>query len=71
MPQVSGIDVYREVEAKYPELSRRFIFLSGGAYTQAARTFLDATGARCLDKPVEMPTLIGIIAKALAAREPR
>ncbi len=65
MPQVSGIDVYRSVEQTYPELAPRFIFLSGGAYTASARAFLEASGARCLDKPVEVPTLVAIISEAL------
>ena len=69
MPMVSGIDVYRSVEQTYPELAKRFIFLSGGAYTPSARAFLEASGARCLDKPVEVPTLVAIISEALAARD--
>jgi signal transduction histidine kinase/CheY-like chemotaxis protein len=51
MPIVTGMDVYAAVEARWPVLSERFAFMTGGAFTPRARAFLDACGRPRLDKP--------------------
>ena len=41
MPEVSGIDVYREVTARRPELASRFVFMTGGAFGGATADALE------------------------------
>jgi len=57
MPDVSGADVYDEVTAARPELADRFVFMTGGAFTQHGREFLQSVSAAVLSKPFDLPLL--------------
>jgi CheY-like chemotaxis protein len=63
MPSVSGIDVYERVKAVRPELARRFVFMTGGAFTPRMRKFLDASTNPRLDKPFSAAQLRRAIEK--------
>lgn len=54
MPGLSGIDVFQEVAKCRPEIASRFVFMTGGAFTPAARDFLKQTPLVCLDKPFDL-----------------
>jgi len=54
MPGVSGMEVFSRVSEQYPELASRFVFMTGGAFTQEARKFLKQTPLVCLEKPFEL-----------------
>ncbi len=51
MPGKSGIDVYRDVQTRFPERCHSFIFTTGGAYQAEAVRFLQEVDAPCLEKP--------------------
>ncbi len=51
MPELSGMDVYDAVARLRPELLRRFVFMTGGAFTERARAFLQDPDVRRLEKP--------------------
>jgi signal transduction histidine kinase/ActR/RegA family two-component response regulator len=51
MPEITGIDVYREVHAMGRGLEKRIVFLTGGAFTEQARGFLATVPNHRLDKP--------------------
>jgi len=51
MPEMTGMDLHAELERAYPEMARRTVFLSGGAFTPAARDFLARVRNARLDKP--------------------
>ena len=54
MPQMSGIDLFRETALRFPELASRFVFLTGGAFTPAVRSFLAKTpGLTVIEKPFD------------------
>ena len=57
MPGMTGMDLFLELAAKAPEISHRVGFLTGGAFTPAAKSFLDGLPGRCLDKPFDAPSL--------------
>ncbi|MGB3049453.1 MAG: response regulator [Polyangiales bacterium] len=54
MPEVSGMDVFRQVSKRRPELASRFVFMTGGAFTRQSRSFLKKTQLTCLEKPFEL-----------------
>ncbi|MBW2188528.1 MAG: response regulator [Deltaproteobacteria bacterium] len=54
MPQVSGMEVFRRVCEQCPDVASRFVFMTGGAFTQPAREFLERTPVLCLEKPFEL-----------------
>jgi DNA-binding NtrC family response regulator len=57
MPLVSGMDLYERVVARRPEMASRFVFVTGGAFTERARAFVDKVGAPVIDKPFELRVL--------------
>jgi PAS domain S-box-containing protein len=63
MPGLSGIDVFETVRARRPELAGRFVFMTGGAFTPKARSFLERHEGESLSKPFALKEL-----RALAAR---
>jgi CheY-like chemotaxis protein len=57
MPEVTGMDIYEELVQSKPDLSKRILFMTGGAFTERARTFLDSVPNRHLDKPFDLAQL--------------
>ena len=55
MPEMSGIELYAAVP---PALAERVVFLTGGAFTDKSRAFLDAPGRLVLEKPFDPPQLL-------------
>lgn len=57
MPDMTGVELYAEVESKQPEMARRMLFFTGGAFTAATREFALRMAARCLTKPLDLGEL--------------
>jgi two-component system, cell cycle sensor histidine kinase and response regulator CckA len=51
MPEVTGMDVFNEVQRSRPGYEERMVFMTGGAFTLAARQFLESVPNVRLDKP--------------------
>jgi CheY-like chemotaxis protein len=49
------------VARKYPALANRVVFMSAGAFTQAAQRFLEAGRYRCIAKPFDRQQLLQAI----------
>jgi CheY-like chemotaxis protein len=70
MPDVNGTDVYHRATELRPELAERFVFMTGGTYTAAARAFLDVRGRARIDKPFDLNELRNLVAeRVLHARQ--
>ena len=54
MPDVSGQRVFEAVERDYPDLVSRFVFMTGGAFTERAQAFLEQHRGRAIEKPFTM-----------------
>jgi PAS domain S-box-containing protein len=54
MPDVTGMELYRTVPV---EVRDRIIFMTGGAFTSSAASFLDTIDNLCLEKPIELRVL--------------
>lgn len=57
MRGVSGMDVYRTVQSARPQLARRMVFMTGGAFTAESKDFLEAVPNMMLEKPPDIPAL--------------
>jgi CheY-like chemotaxis protein len=68
MPVVSGVDVYESVKANTPELASRFVFTTGGAFTERAKRFLASVANPCLEKPFNSKELKRLIATSTVNR---
>lgn len=54
MPEMTGMDFHEAVVARWPEFAARFVFMTGGAFTPAARSFLDRVPNPRLEKPFHL-----------------
>jgi CheY-like chemotaxis protein len=61
MPQMTGMDMYRALQQQSPVHAERMIFMSGGAFTPAAREFLDKVTNQRIDKPFDLQSLRTLI----------
>jgi PAS domain S-box-containing protein len=61
MPGMTGPELYREACRMRPELSTHFIFMTGGAFTDWAREFLERTRCPVLDKPFTVASACRVI----------
>lgn len=67
MPDMTGMDFYEALREVAPDQRRRVVFLTGGAFTERARTFLEAVSSRRLVKPFDAGTLLKLVAEVLAS----
>jgi hypothetical protein len=61
MPISSGVELHAELLRTLPDQAASMIFLTGGAFTPGARSFLDGIPNARLEKPFESKTLIDLV----------
>lgn len=66
MPDVSGLDVWEKLGALDPKQQRRFIFMTGGTFTERARRFLDDVKPPVLEKPFTASAFANLLAQLIA-----
>ena len=67
MPDVSGENVYRAVSERSPGLLPRFVFMTGGAFTERAQEFLAQFAGRQLEKPFNIDEVEVLLSELTAA----
>jgi len=67
MPDVSGAAVYESVKQTHPELVSRFVFMTGGAFTERAREFLEQHRGAQLEKPFNINDVERILRQITAS----
>ncbi|HET7825157.1 MAG TPA: ATP-binding protein [Anaeromyxobacter sp.] len=70
MPGMTGMDLHASLQESAPDVAARMVFLTGGAFTEAARAFLDRVPNACLAKPVDKGSLRDVVAQAVRAASP-
>ncbi|MCD6352196.1 MAG: PAS domain S-box protein, partial [Armatimonadetes bacterium] len=72
LPGMDGPTLYHLAARRRPELTRRFLFVTGDTVSEASRQFLQTTGAPALNKPFELDELHTAVASVVAGlRDPR
>jgi signal transduction histidine kinase len=66
MPVMTGMDLHEWVAARDPALADRFVFVTGGAFTQRSRDFLDRAQVSWVEKPFEPERLREAVRAAIA-----
>ncbi len=61
MPGIDGKQVYEKVKASNPQLTDRFIFLTGDIISEETRTFLQESGNCYIAKPFSKETLLDTV----------
>lgn len=69
MPVMSGMELYEEVQRTVPEQAKRFIFLTGGAFTPKGQAFLDQVSNPRLDKPFDNHSLKVLVRERIQNRK--
>jgi CheY-like chemotaxis protein len=64
MPKLSGRQIYETLQVRRPELASRIMFMTGGAFTEAASDFLGKFPASIM-KPFDVRELVDAIEKRL------
>lgn len=67
MPEISGIDVYTWVEAHAPAMAPRFVFMTGGVFSDQSREFLARVSCERIEKPFDMARLRSVVEQVCAA----
>jgi PAS domain S-box-containing protein len=65
MPDMTGIEFFGELEARFPAHARRTVFTTAGVRDARSAEFLSAMPGRCLQKPVSLRTLLAVIGASL------
>jgi len=63
MPVMTGMDLHAEVMRLDPCLARRFVFMTGGAFTPRGRAFLETVANPCLEKPIDIGRLRRVVSR--------
>jgi signal transduction histidine kinase/ligand-binding sensor domain-containing protein/ActR/RegA family two-component response regulator len=69
MPEMTGLELYETLARELPGQAGRLVFLTGGAFSEAAHASLETTRRPCLDKPFEPEELRRRIHALLEALE--
>jgi PAS domain S-box-containing protein len=61
MPQMTGMELHDAVLRLDPAQARRMVFLTGGAFTQSARDFIESVPNRRIEKPFDLKALRNLV----------
>jgi PAS domain S-box-containing protein len=65
MLDMPGEAVFEWVSERHPELARNIVFITGGATTASARSFLERTQNRVIQKPIDVDKLRELVRRTL------
>jgi signal transduction histidine kinase/CheY-like chemotaxis protein len=61
MPEMTGMDLYARIREAAPAVAERMVFLTGGAFTDGARRFLESVPTKMLTKPFDLDELRRVV----------
>jgi CheY-like chemotaxis protein len=61
MPQMTGMELHDKAVGIDVDQARRFVFVTGGAFTPRARSFLDSNANHRIEKPFDVQGLRAIV----------
>ncbi len=65
MPGLGGQGLYQQVEERFPQLARRFVFVTGDYTRPETRAFIEQTGCPAVSKPYDLEALVSAVRIAL------
>jgi two-component system NtrC family sensor kinase len=68
LPNLDGLEIYRVLQRKRPNLVGRLAFITGDTLSAEIQSFLTETGALCLEKPFLPADVIGLISRLAPQR---
>ncbi len=70
MPDLTGMNVHDAVVETQPETAERMVFVTGGTFTEEARSFAARHAGRCLFKPFDTALVKGAVERIMAEKGP-
>jgi len=70
MPDMTGMDFYEQLSRTVPEQAQKMIFMTGGAFTEQAASFVERFPKRVVSKPLDMVELRRLINQQLVDARP-
>jgi CheY-like chemotaxis protein len=61
MPGMTGIELYERLASERPDVAERFVFLTGGTFTDAADAFFRDSLQSVLVKPIDAATVRALV----------
>ncbi len=61
MPEMTGMELFRQIQLDIPDQAERFVFVTGGAFTPDGREFLDTVLNECVEKPFAPQSLRAMV----------
>jgi CheY-like chemotaxis protein len=61
MPGMTGMELHQALVRSRPELAARMVFITGGAFTEAAESFLEHVASHRMDKPFDPRALQAVV----------
>jgi len=71
MADLTGMDVYEALVSRQKDCLERFVFMTGGSFTERARTFLQTVPFPLIDKPFDPQHIRDLVAQAPSLPGPR
>lgn len=65
LPDLSGIEIYARIARDKPEMTKRFVVMTGGAVTNESRDFLDEYQGPLLNKPFTLSQVESLVSGIL------
>jgi signal transduction histidine kinase/ActR/RegA family two-component response regulator len=65
MPELTGMDLHAELMLLDPAQAQRVVFMTGGAFTNKAREFLDTVANLRIEKPFNRAVLMAIVERGM------
>ena len=63
MAEMTGMDLFDEVSKQWPGFEKKMLFMTGGAFTERAQTFLGRVANTVLEKPFRRDELRALVAE--------
>jgi DNA-binding response OmpR family regulator len=61
MPELSGLELFGEIQKLKPGLQERIVFMTGGAFSKGASAFLESVPNRQVEKPFHTNSLRALV----------
>ncbi|MFO0712721.1 MAG: response regulator [Sandaracinus sp.] len=61
MPEITGMELHAEMVKRVPHQAEKIVFMTGGAFTQSARHFLETVPNRRVEKPFDVATIRRVV----------
>ncbi len=68
MPDIAGMDIYKELNRLKNGIEERIVFVTGGVFTQRAQEFLRSVPNKCVEKPVGNKALRSLVQELVQSR---